>query len=100
MIEGNGELAVLRGSPTWARVEWERITRDEGTPFVKPGRVTLDFDSILVEAESEKKEQAAPNWKHGFGCHPLLVFLEQTGEAFAGKLRPGNAGANTGPDHV
>lgn len=28
MIEGNGELAVLRGSPTGARVEWGRITRD------------------------------------------------------------------------
>ena len=65
-----------------------------------PKRVTLDFDSTLVEVESENKEQAASNWKHGFGFHPLLVFLDQTGEALAGKLRPGNAGANTAQDHV
>jgi hypothetical protein len=71
-----------------------------------PGRalvdlaVTLDFDSTLVEVESENKEQAAPNCKHGFGFHPLLVFLDQTGEALAGQLRPGNAGANTAQDHV
>ena len=65
-----------------------------------PKRVTLDFDSTLVEVESENKEQAAPNWKHGFGFHPLLVYLDQTGEALAGQLRPGNAGANTAQDHV
>jgi hypothetical protein len=65
-----------------------------------PKRVTLDFDSTLVEVESENKVQAAPNWKHGFGFHPLLVYLDQTGEALVGKLRPGNAGANTALDHV
>ena len=65
-----------------------------------PKRVTLDFDSTLVEVESEHKEGAAPNWKHGFGFHPLLVYLDQTGEALAGRLRPGNAGANTAQDHV
>jgi hypothetical protein len=65
-----------------------------------PKRVTLDFDSTLVEVESEHKEGAGPNWKHGFGFHPLLVYLDQTGEALAGRLRPGNAGANTALDHV
>ena len=65
-----------------------------------PQRVTLDFDSTLVEVESEHKEGAAPNWKRGFGFHPLLVYLDQTGEALAGRLRPGNAGANTALDHV
>jgi hypothetical protein len=65
-----------------------------------PKQVTLDFDATLVEVESEHKEGAAPNWKHGFGFHPLLVYLDQTGEALAGKLRPGNAGANTALDHV
>jgi hypothetical protein len=58
-------------------------------------QVTLDFHSTLVEVESENKEQAAPNWKHGFGYRPLLVYLDQTGEAVAGTPRPGNAGANT-----
>ena len=65
-----------------------------------PKQVTLDFDATLVEVESEHKEGAAPNWKHGFGFHPLLVYLDQTEEALAGKLRPGNAGANTALDHV
>jgi hypothetical protein len=65
-----------------------------------PARATLDFDSTLVEVESENKEQAAPNWKHGFGFHPLLVYLDETGEALAGQLRPGKAGANTAQDHV
>jgi hypothetical protein len=67
---------------------------------MRPKRVTLEFDSTLVEVESEHKEGAAPNWKHGFGFHPLLVYLDQTGEALAGRLRPGNAGANTAQDHV
>jgi hypothetical protein len=40
------------------------------------GCVTLDFDATLVEVESENKEQAAPNYKHGFGYHPLLVYLK------------------------
>jgi hypothetical protein len=65
-----------------------------------PRRVTLDFDSNLVEVESENKEKAAPNWKHGFGYHPLLVYLDQTGEPLCGRLRPGNAGANTAQDHI
>src|SRR5487761_1733777 len=65
-----------------------------------PKQLTLDFDATLVEVESENKEQAAPNWKHGFGFHPLLVYLDQTGEALAGNLRPENTGANTALDHV
>ena len=66
---------------------------------LSPERVTLDFDATLVEVESENKEQAAPNYKHGFGYHPLLVYLDQTGEALGGRLRPGNAGSNTAQDH-
>ena len=38
--------------------------------------------------------------KRGFGYHPLFVFLDETGEALAAKLRPGSAGANTAADHV
>jgi hypothetical protein len=67
---------------------------------LRPKQVTLDFDATLVEVDSEHKEGAAANWKHGFGFHPLLVYLDQTEEALAGKLRPGNAGANTAKDHV
>ncbi|MFD4948241.1 IS1380 family transposase [Streptomyces sp. NPDC058409] len=63
-----------------------------------PGLV-LDLDATLVTCHSEK-EQAAATYKHGFGFHPLLCFLDNTGEALAGLLRPGNAGANTASDHI
>jgi hypothetical protein len=65
----------------------------------RPDTITLDFDATLVTAHSEK-EDAAPNYKHGFGFHPLLRYLDETGEALAGTLRPGNAGANCAADHV
>ena len=64
-----------------------------------PGRVTLNFDATLVGSYSEKAG-AAPTYKQGFGFHPLLVHLDETREALAGRLRPGNAGANTAQDHV
>jgi hypothetical protein len=65
----------------------------------RPATITLDFDATLVTAHSEK-EDAAPNYKHGFGFHPLLCYLDETGEALAATLRPGNAGANCAADHV
>jgi hypothetical protein len=61
--------------------------------------IVLDFDATLVTAHSEK-QKAAPNYKHGFGFHPLLCFCDATGEALAGILRPGNAGSSTAVDHV
>ena len=64
-----------------------------------PGRVILDLDATLVTAHSDK-EQAAGNYKHGFGFHPLLCYEATTEEALAGILRPGNAGANTAADHI
>jgi hypothetical protein len=64
-----------------------------------PKFYVLDFDATLVRSHSDK-EHAAPNYKHGFGFHPLLVFCDATGEALAGILRPGNAGSNTAADHV
>jgi hypothetical protein len=64
-----------------------------------PELLTLDFDASLVDVHSEK-EMAGPTYKRGFGYHPLLVFLDQTNEALAAKLRSGSAGANTAVDHV
>jgi hypothetical protein len=63
-----------------------------------PGLV-LDVDATLVEVHSEKQDAAA-HFKGGFGFHPILVWLDNTNEALAGLLRPGNAGANTAADHV
>ena len=64
-----------------------------------PERITLDFDATLITAHSEK-EGAAGNFKGGFGFHPLACYLDETNEALAGILRPGNAGANTAADHI
>jgi hypothetical protein len=65
----------------------------------RPERVVLDFDSHLITSHSEK-EGAAATWKRGFGFHPLLCYLDDTGEALAGVLREGNAGSNTAADHI
>jgi Transposase DDE domain group 1 len=64
----------------------------------RPLRLTLDIDATIVTSHSEK-EQAAGTYKHTFGFFPLLCYLDETGEALAGQLRPGNAGANTATDH-
>jgi hypothetical protein len=64
-----------------------------------PGFYVIDLDATLVGAHSEK-EQAAPTYKRGFGFHPLLAYLDATGEALAGLLRPGNAGSGTAADHI
>jgi hypothetical protein len=65
---------------------------------VVPGLV-IDVDATLVTCHSEK-QGTAPTFKHGFGYHPLLAWLDNTGEALAGMLRPGNANANAAADHI
>ena len=45
------------------------------------------------------KEDAAANYKGGFGFHPIVGHLDETNEALAGVLRPGNAGAQHAGDH-
>gem|GEM_PF-454111 len=68
-------------------------------PGEAPRRLVLDIDATLLTAHSEK-EGAAGTYKGGYGFHPLLCFEAATGEALAGVLRPGCAGANTAADHV
>jgi len=63
-----------------------------------PERLTLDVDATLITAHSEK-ENAAGNYKGGYGFHPLQVYLDETREALGSLLRPGNAGSNTAEDH-
>ena len=67
------------------------------------GELHLDFDATITIAHSEK-QNAAATWKHTFGYHPLLCFLDRPeiagGEALAGLLRAGNAGSNTAADHI
>lgn len=64
----------------------------------RPETITLNIDATLLTAHSEK-ELAAGNYKHGYGFHPLGCWLDETGEALAAILRPGNAGSNTAEDH-
>jgi hypothetical protein len=64
----------------------------------RPESITLNIDATLVSAHAEK-ERAAGNYKHGFGFHPIGCYLDETGEALAAILRPGNAGSNTAEDH-
>ncbi len=64
-----------------------------------PGFYVIDIDGTLVGAHSEK-QHAAPTYKRGFGFHPLMAYLDATGEGLAGVLRPGNAGSGTAADHV
>lgn len=61
--------------------------------------LVLDIDATIVICHSEK-EAATRTWKKTFGYHPLLCFLDNTGEALAGLLREGRAGSNTTADHI
>ena len=90
-LDGERVAAVRRARATARARVWELAG--------VPERVILDLDATLVTAHSDK-EQAAGNYKHGFGFHPLLCYEAETEEALAAVLRPGNAGANTAADHI
>lgn len=64
-----------------------------------PTEIVIDIDATLLDAHSEK-EDARPTYKHGFGFYPILAYLDETGEALAGLLRPGNAGSNDAAHHL
>jgi hypothetical protein len=64
-----------------------------------PERMTIDVDATLISSHSDK-EGAAGTYKGGYGFHPILAYCDETGEALAALLRPGNAGSNTAADHV
>ena len=121
--EAMSDLAVLRNQPdlfgevasdstAWRSLEAVEETAREQIAIARaqarrlvwaagadPGFYVIDFDGTLITSHSDK-EGAAPTYKRGFGHHPLLAFLDATGEALAGILRPGNAGSNTTADHV
>jgi len=84
-------LDAVRGAHARARARFWEL-------HGAPQRLTLDVDATLITAHSEK-ENAAGNYKGGYGFHPLQVYLDETREALGGLLRPGNAGSNTADDH-
>lgn len=101
-------LAALQAARAPAReAAWLQAAETRtGIPAARAGGrdlpgLVLDLVATLVACHSEK-EQAAATYKRGFGYHPLLCFLNNTKEALAGVLRPGNAdaGANTAADHI
>jgi len=65
----------------------------------RPEQIVIDVDATLTRAYSDK-ELAKGNFKGGYGHHPLLCYLDGTGEGLAGILRAGNAGSNTAADHT
>jgi len=87
-----GLLNALRAAHARAR---ERVWELAGAP----GRLAIDLDATLITSHSDK-EGAAGNFKHGYGFHPMLAYADETGEALAGELRPGNTGANTAADQI
>jgi len=93
-------LAAIRAARAHAREQaWAA-----GAAPDHDGWLHLDVDATITIDHSDNKENAAATWKHTFGMHPLLVFLDRrdiaAGEALAGLLRPGNAGSNTAADHI
>jgi len=92
-------LPALRAGRAAARAAaWEA-----GAAPDLSGELFLDLDATIVIAHSEK-ELATPTWKHTFGFHPLVCFLDRpeiaSGEALAGIVREGRAGSNTAADHI
>jgi hypothetical protein len=93
-------LARLRGAVALARSRaWQLGARPQRREEREGLELTvIDIDATLTTAHSEK-DDAHGNFKGGYGHHPLLSYLDDTGEAPAGILRPGNAGSNTASDH-
>ena len=84
---------------------WELVEDRHGglppsrTCYGDLGEVVIRLDASIVIAHSEK-ENAAPTFKKTFGFHPLTAWCDNTGEALAIRLRPGNAGSTTACDHI
>jgi len=72
-------------------------------PVGADGAVILDLDATLVTSHSDK-QGASPNFKHGYGFHPMLAFVDHgaggTGEPLVAMLRPGKATANDAADQI
>jgi hypothetical protein len=94
-ITSETRAAIAQKVAEVREVVWAEASLTSGT-----GPVVLDIDASLVDIHSENKDEAAATYKGGYGFHPMFCFADATGEALAGILRAGNAGANTVADHV
>lgn len=103
-------LDVLGGDPA-AALEAVRAARaaarakvwNHHSPFAVDDIVIVDLDATLIGAHSEK-ELASPNYKRGFGFHPMMAFVDHgpggTGEPLTGLLRTGTSNANDAADQI
>jgi hypothetical protein len=82
-------IALARGQAR--RAAWEA--------GADPGYYVIDIDATMVTAHSEK-QGAGPTYKGGYGYHPILAYLDATGEPLAAMLRPGNASPGNAADLV
>lgn len=92
-------IAAIRAARAAARARvWSHRT-----PFADERQIVVDLDATLIGSHSEK-EQATPNFKRGFGFHPMLAFVDHgtggSGEPLAALLRPGKANANDAADQI
>jgi Transposase DDE domain group 1 len=95
----SASIAAIRQARAAVRVKvW-----GHRSPVVEDEQVVVDLDATLIGSHSEK-EGATPNFKRGFGFHPMLAFVDHgtggTGEPLAGLLRPGKANANDAADQI
>ncbi len=104
LLESLGEdaVAAIAGIGA-ARAAAREQVWSQRCPVSATGTVVVDVDATLVGAHSEK-EGATPNFKRGFGFHPMLAFVDHgaggTGEPVAAMLRPGKATANDAADQI
>ena len=91
-------LARLRAARAHARARaWAAGAHPD------PELLIVDADATLVLAHSDAKQGAEGTYKHSFGFHPLLAYLDRghaPGEPLAGLLRPGNAPAGGADDLI
>ncbi len=110
LLEALDDAALAAVAAARARVRevaWAQRAETTGTAFARSRvagtagveALVIDLDAHIVVCHSEK-QLAAPTFKHSFGYHPLLAFLDNTDEFLAGLLRRGNAGSNTAADHI
>jgi len=92
-------IAAIRRARAAAReVVWRSCS-----PVGAAGEVVVDLDATLIGAHSDK-EGATPNFKRGYGFHPMMAFVDHgtggTGEPLAAMLRPGRANASDAADQI
>lgn len=101
-VDGPAALSAINSARAVARkAAWSHAGEHASYHDIDPQQpLIVDPDATLVTAHSEK-ENTAPNFKRGFGFHPLLAIVDHgTGEPLSFLLRPGNAGSNTAVDHI